>query len=218
MKAFYRVRYEDMCSAYKRCRESSTRMERKEQIENSVDLFKKKANESIGEFHLQRKEEFGGRQKQLEQLKNKLKMIRQDFSHYECGDELKKTKRQIDNILLDEEFFWKQRSRADQLKEADKNTKFFYSQSSMRKTKNKIQEILDENGKNIIQGALDENEKNIIQGILDENGKWTKDNSDVERLFYEYFTYVFTTTNPTTSQMDAVLRDMLVKVNREMNN
>ena len=188
-----------MWSAYKRCIESSTRMERKEQIENSIDLFKKKAKESMREFHLQSKEEFRGRQKQLEQLKNKLKMIRQDFSHYECGDELKKTKRQIDNILLDEEFFWKQRSRADQLKEADKNTKFFYSQSSMRKTKNKIQEILDENGKNIIQGALDENEKNIIQGILDENGKWTKDNSDVERLFYEYFTYVFTTTNPTTS-------------------
>lgn len=40
----------------------------------------------------------------------------------------------------------------------------------------------------------------------------------MERLFYEYFTNVFTTTNRIISQMDAVLRDMLVKVNREMNN
>lgn len=88
-----------MWSAYKRCIESSTRMERKEQIENSIDLFKKKAKESMREFHLKSKEEFRGRQKQLEQLKNKLKMIKQDFSHYECGDELKKTKRQTDNIL-----------------------------------------------------------------------------------------------------------------------
>ncbi|KAL9423148.1 hypothetical protein AB3S75_035275 [Citrus x aurantiifolia] len=65
-------------------------------------------------------------QKKLKKLKEKLKEIRQNYSHYGSGVEVQNIERQIDNILVDEEIFWKQRSRGDWLREeGDRNTKFF---------------------------------------------------------------------------------------------
>ncbi|KAH9695348.1 putative reverse transcriptase/RNA-dependent DNA polymerase [Citrus sinensis] len=191
-----RVHYEDMWSGYEKCREIVKQEWQKKSRwneENPVELFNKKARESLGELQLWSKKEFGGRQKQLEQLQNKLKSIRHSFSHYDCGDELKKTENQIDNILQDEEIFWKQRSRADWLKEGDKNTKFFHAKASARRKKNRI------------------------GGILDEQGKWTEDSDEVERIFCEHFTTLFSTTAPTAEQMDAAFKDTSAKVNEEMN-
>lgn len=63
-------------------------------------------------------------------------------------------------------------SKADWLKERDRNTKFFYAKASSRKRKNKI------------------------WGILDEQDKWTEEAEDIERMFYDYFANLFTSTNP----------------------
>lgn len=40
-----------------------------------------------------------------------------------------------DNLFVDEEIYWKQRSRVDWLRECDKNTKFVYNKASSRKEK-----------------------------------------------------------------------------------
>lgn len=93
-RTFQRVHYEEMWSAYEKCKEivqQEWQEKSKWNKENPIELFKKRAKVSLGELQLQSKKEFGGRQKQLKQLENKLKTIRHDFSHYDCGDELKKT-------------------------------------------------------------------------------------------------------------------------------
>lgn len=67
-----------------------------------------------------------------------LKTIRQHHIQYEDGDRIKRIEKQLDAILMDEEIYWKERSRADWLKEGDRNTKYFHAKASLRKRKNKI--------------------------------------------------------------------------------
>lgn len=78
----------------------------------------------------QSNKEFKGRQQKLEKLTARLKELRYNGAQYSDGKEIKRVKSQIHNILLDEEIYWKQRSRADWLKEGDKNTKYFHAKAS----------------------------------------------------------------------------------------
>lgn len=109
-------------------------------------MFKKKLNESLAKFKLWSDDEFKGRKRKVKQLNEKLKIIRKYFSHYEDGDEIQKIERQIDNVLLDEEIYWKQRSKAGWLRERDKNPKFFHAKALARKRKNRILGLEDEDG------------------------------------------------------------------------
>lgn len=52
---------------------------------------------------------------------------------------------------------------------------------------------------------------------MDEHDKWTEEEDDVERMFCNYFTNLFSTASPSQHQMEAALCDMRVKVTKEMN-
>lgn len=62
------------------------------------------------------------------------------------GEEIRKIENQINNMLMDEDVYWKQRARANWLREGDKNTRFFHSKATVRKRKNKIWGIEDAQG------------------------------------------------------------------------
>lgn len=57
--------------------------------------------------------EFGGREKKLNELINELKNIKKSYDHYENWDKIMMLEKQIDNILIDEGVYWKQRSRSN---------------------------------------------------------------------------------------------------------
>lgn len=101
--------------------------------------------------------------------------LKNGYSHFDDRAEVQTIENQIGNIFLDEEIFWKQRSRADWLKEEDKNTKFFHSKASARRKKNRI------------------------CGLKDEKGIWGEEVENVEQLICEHFTKMFTTTNPSST-------------------
>lgn len=114
---------------------------------------------------------------------NELKTIKQQNLRYDDDNHIRFIKSYINNLLMDEEIYWKQKSKANQLRQCDKNTKIFHAKDSSRKRKNKS---------------------------LDEEGKLTKEEYDVERMFYNYFTNLFSTTSPSNIKWN-------VKMTEEMN-
>ncbi|KAH9750466.1 reverse transcriptase domain-containing protein [Citrus sinensis] len=122
-----------------------------------------------------------------------LKNMQLQGLQYVDGKKIQDIERQIDGFLVDEEIYWKQRSRADWLREGDKNTKFFHAKASSRKRKNKI------------------------WGILNEQDEWTEEAADVEKIFCDYFANLYTSTKPSQQQIDAALQGMPKRVTEEMN-
>ena len=157
------------------------------------EQFKKVAKRSLAKLKLWSRTEFGGREKKVKELINELKSIKHNFEHYMSGEKIKRLEKHIDNMLLDEEVYWKQRSRADWLLERDRNTKFFHAKATARKRKNRI------------------------EGVLDKNGNWSIEAEEIERRFCEHFVELFTTTNPSRQQRESALKDMPKKVTAEMN-
>lgn len=79
------------------------------------------------------------------------------------------------------------------MREGDKNTKFFHSKATTRKRKNRI------------------------GGIFDENNRWTEEAEDIERIFCEHYDNLFTSNNPSQSQIENALKNMPRRITEEMN-
>ncbi|KAH9717651.1 reverse transcriptase domain-containing protein [Citrus sinensis] len=194
-KSFPRVHYEDMWSAYNMCK-SIVQDEWSNcgswKNGDPVLQFQKSAKNSMARLKGWSKREFGGREEELKRLRKQLERVKQNLEHYDGGDEYRRLENRIHNLLIDEEMFWKQRSRADWLKEGDQNTKFFHAKASARKMKNKI------------------------WGIEDGQGKWTEDIAKVEAEFCEYFQEIFTSSRTSQVQIDSALAGLMPKVTQDM--
>lgn len=136
-----RTYHEDLWSSYEKCKE----IIKNECLdfrtwcgEYAIKTFKKTAKESLAQLKLWSRKELGDRRKQTDKLMEELKTIRQHHIQYEDGDRIKRIEKKLNAILMDEEIYQKQRSRADWLKEGDQNTKYFHAKDSLRKRKNKI--------------------------------------------------------------------------------
>ena len=170
-----RVFYEDMWSHYEACKN----IVKKEWLNGGswsqgdpVTIFKKTTSNCLAQLRIWSRKKFNGQKEKLKHLKKKLSEMKHNFTQWEEVNEIKSTEEQIEKILLDEEVYWKQRSRADWLKEGDKNTKYFHSKASSRKRKNRI------------------------WGVMDQHDVWIDDREGVEKQFCEYFASLFTTSSP----------------------
>ena len=195
-KHVQRIHYEDMWSCYEAYKDimknewlkwhTNTRT-------SLVQMFKIVAKNSMAQLQVWSREEFGDRNKKLKKLIKKLQDAKENSCQYEKENDIISTEKQIQRMLMDEEMYWKQRSRADWLKGRDKNTKFFHAKASSRKRKNKI------------------------EGIEDRSGSWQTDKDEVETRFYEYFQELFTTSSLGNDQISAALQGLSPKVTTEMN-
>lgn len=75
-------------------------------------------------------------------------------------------------LLEKQETYWKQRSKQFWLQEGDQNTRFFHRYASMRK------------------------KKNGLQRLKDENGEWKEESEDIQGVITRYFAQLFQSVVP----------------------
>ena len=106
-------------------------------------------------------------------------------------ENMRKTRVELNCWLEKEATMWKQRYQVDWFREGDRNTSFFHAKASSR-----FQE-------------------NLIEGILDSNDVWQEQEAEIEKVFVEYYSELFSSANPT--DFNDILEAVQPKVSRHMN-
>ncbi|XP_062014367.1 uncharacterized protein LOC133730873 [Rosa rugosa] len=127
------------------------------------------------------KEVFRGRQLQMIGIRSRLEELLSVFLSERMQIETKELMDKLQNLLFQEELFWKQRAKITWLEDGDRNTVFFH-----RKTENRKR-------------------KNTLQGLFDEYGIWHEDDAGIERVITAYFSKMFRAFEVDVDAMDVTL-------------
>ncbi|KAK3193193.1 hypothetical protein Dsin_024503 [Dipteronia sinensis] len=92
-----------------------------------------------------------------------------------------KVEKEMDLLLEQEEIYWRQRSRETWLQSGDRNSKYFHSRASMRKS------------------------RNVIHGLFDSENNWRTDKAEIFDVVERYFTDMFRSVSPSNSALDLAL-------------
>ncbi|KAK3211637.1 hypothetical protein Dsin_016343 [Dipteronia sinensis] len=101
-------------------------------------------------------------------------------------------KTNLDKIMETNERYWKQRAKVDWLRNRDRNTRFFHSKASARKSRNKL------------------------KGLFDDSGIWRDSNHDLKRIVGQYFSEIFYSGYPSQLALGKVLEGIHLKLDNNM--
>ena len=90
--------------------------------------------------------------------------------------------KQLDSLNDKYEAYWYMRSRSNEIKDRDRNTKYFHHKSSQRKR------------------------RNTIRGLRHSSGAWQTDEGQIEMEVESYFRNIFRSDNPSEDQFNRVLQ------------
>ena len=134
---------------------------------------------------------YGHLPKKIQSKRNALSLLTQQDSSGERSVEIRALRRELNELLNDEELFWGQRAKAHWLKEGDRNTKYFHAHASDRR------------------------KQNTILGIWDEYGRWCGEKESIAQAAVAYFENIYSTASPT--RVDDVVAAIPTRVTEDMN-
>jgi hypothetical protein len=98
-------------------------------------------------------------QKELGELRSKPDRVGPSHGELKVVEKLTK-------VLHQEEVMWRQRSRIQWLSEGDKNTGFFHLRTSQRKKKNRISQLIKDDGTRVTEEmAMGDMENNFYKNL-----------------------------------------------------
>ncbi|KAL9690018.1 hypothetical protein QQ045_010411 [Rhodiola kirilowii] len=138
-------------------------------------------------------EKFGRVGKRIRNLKAELEAVRRLDRDSETIAKEADLVQEIDEWRLREEILWRQRSRAEWLREGDRNTSFFHAKASQRR------------------------KSNLISKLQNKEGSWITQEEQMGELIKEYFTDIFSSSKgPQQVDQDCTYSCVQQKVTTEM--
>ncbi|KAL5804943.1 hypothetical protein ACOSQ3_031743 [Xanthoceras sorbifolium] len=138
------------------------------------------------------KVKFGSLKKAIDRKRGEINLLYDRKQSEQVLNAIKCRERELESLLSKEELYWKQRSRVDWLLAGDKNSKFFHRRATARKKKNQISSLLDN------RGVRRESEQGMSSVVLD------------------YFSHLFRSIQPSSSDLSAASSFLESKVNAQM--
>ncbi|KAK0607926.1 hypothetical protein LWI29_022770 [Acer saccharum] len=138
------------------------------------------------------KSRFGNLRKQIEEKSREIEYLYRKCRETGVMQKIKVLERSVESLIEKEEMYWRQRSRADWLSAGDRNTRFFHEKASARKKKNCISSLQDS------RGGIQFSEEGMAGVISD------------------YFTDIFSTTNPSAEVIRKVTGTIKSRLSEEM--
>uniref|UniRef100_A0A803PUL2 CCHC-type domain-containing protein n=1 Tax=Cannabis sativa TaxID=3483 RepID=A0A803PUL2_CANSA len=100
-----------------------------------------------GQLQLWRDHKYGKMKKNIKKCQKQVEQLNNSSSHSSSHfDDLKQAESILDELLEQEEVYWQQRSRVDWLACGDRNTKYFHTKASARRTNNHIKFLFNNSG------------------------------------------------------------------------
>jgi hypothetical protein len=136
------------------------------------------------------KKTVGSVSRRIEKLRKGLEHINLNLP-WSVQDMKRRTEKELDSLLEQEEVYWRQRSRINWLKEGDRNTKFFHKKATWRAKKNKIERLMRQ------------------------DGSMTENKEEMEDMATKFFTDLYTADEHV--QPDIITDYVQAQITREMN-
>lgn len=129
----------------------------------------------------------------IRKLREQIDVLSKGEITEQSKDEVAKLQAELEHVYMDEEIYWRQRSKNQWTQEGDRNTRFFHAKASQQKR------------------------MNSISGLYNSEGEWKEEVEDVERIILSYFGGLFQTSNPAPAIIDEVLEAVSLVVTQDMN-
>lgn len=136
-------------------------------------------------------ETFGCIKKKIKKIEKELTEVQGSRVDTQMLNHCEQLARELDELHRLEESYWFARSRANEMKDGDKNTSYFHRKASQRKR------------------------KNCIKGLFDKHDVWHEKKEDLHIIVSDYFTELFTTDAP--SEFEEAMVGLSSVVTDEMN-
>jgi hypothetical protein len=153
--------------------------------EEGEDEIHIRLNSVMNTVHNWGKDTHGNIPTEIKAIETKIQKLRTAIPNEDIMNQIHQLETKLESLLQKEEQWWAQREKVKWLQHGDKNSSYFHFKATQRQRKNKINYITDNQGNKQTQ------------------------NRKIQEVFQNYFSNLFTSSNPTDIQ-----KSMQVVANR----